>query len=60
MDEALIALEAVLSRAPDHAVALAHLADIQLRRGRLVEAASAPLDSNIRSSHTDNGFRELR
>ncbi len=41
LDEALIALEGVLNRVPAHAVALAHLADVQLRRGRLLEAASA-------------------
>ena len=41
LDEALIALEEVLGTAPGHAVALAQLADVQLRRGRLEEAGAA-------------------
>jgi tetratricopeptide (TPR) repeat protein len=41
LEEAVIALEGLLSGVPAHAVALAHLADVQLRRGRLEEAASA-------------------
>ena len=41
LDAAVIALEGVLGRFPSHPVALAHLADVQLKRGRLAEAASA-------------------
>ncbi|MGH9185348.1 MAG: tetratricopeptide repeat protein [Acidimicrobiales bacterium] len=41
LDETVIALEALLSRFPTHAVALAHLAEVQLRRRRLSEAADA-------------------
>ena len=41
LDAAVIALEGVLSRSPAHPVALAHLADVQLKRGRLEEAAAA-------------------
>jgi predicted Zn-dependent protease len=41
LDEAVITLEALLAQQPDHAIALAHLADLQLRRGRLEEAAGA-------------------
>jgi thioredoxin-like negative regulator of GroEL len=35
LDEAVIELEALLAQAPDHAVALTQLADLQLRRGRI-------------------------
>jgi tetratricopeptide (TPR) repeat protein len=42
-DAAVIALEDVLSGSPSHPVALAHLADVQLKRGRL-DVASAALD----------------
>lgn len=41
LDAAVIALEEFLSQAPDHAVALAHLGDVQLRRGRGDQAAAA-------------------
>lgn len=41
LDAALIALEGVLGRSPSHPIALANLADIQLRRGRSDEAAVA-------------------
>ena len=41
LDGAVIALEGVLSRSPAHPVALANLAEVQLKRGRLEEAASA-------------------
>src|SRR5881397_1959748 len=41
LEEAVITLAGLLSGAPAHAVALAHLVDAQLRRGRLEEAASA-------------------
>jgi predicted Zn-dependent protease len=41
LDGAVIALEGVLSRSPAHPIALTHLADVQLRRGRLAEAAGA-------------------
>lgn len=41
LEAAVIALEGVLSRAPADPVALVHLADVQLRRGRLEEAAGA-------------------
>ncbi|MDP9069692.1 MAG: tetratricopeptide repeat protein [Actinomycetota bacterium] len=41
LDAAVIALEGVLSRSPSHPVALAHLADVQLKRGRLEEASGA-------------------
>ncbi|MGO9658631.1 MAG: tetratricopeptide repeat protein [Acidimicrobiales bacterium] len=39
LDKAVIALEGVLGRQPAHALALAHLAEVQLRRGRRTEAA---------------------
>jgi tetratricopeptide (TPR) repeat protein len=41
LDRAIIAVEAVLGRHPSHPQALAQLADIQLRRGRLDEAGDA-------------------
>ena len=41
LDEAVIALEGALARSPSNAVALAHLADVQLRRRRLADAADA-------------------
>ena len=41
LDEAVIALEAVLGRSASNPVALAHLAEVQLRRRRLAEAADA-------------------
>jgi tetratricopeptide (TPR) repeat protein len=41
LEGAVIALEAVLGERPGDAVALAHLADTQIRRGRLEEAAAA-------------------
>src|SRR5712691_9825326 len=41
LDEAVIALEEVLGRSPSNAVALAHLADVQLRRHKMTEAAEA-------------------
>jgi len=41
LDEAVIELEALLAQAPDHAIALTQLADLQLRRGRIEEAAGA-------------------
>jgi tetratricopeptide (TPR) repeat protein len=41
LDEAVIALEGALARSPSNAVALAHLAEVQLRRRRLVDAADA-------------------
>lgn len=41
LDEAVIALEGALARWPANAVALAHLAEVQLRRRRLGEAADA-------------------
>src|SRR5258708_15293484 len=41
LDGAIIAIEAVLGRHSSHPPALAQLADIQLRRGRLEEAAEA-------------------
>ena len=41
LDEAVIALEGALARAPSNAVALAHLAEVQLRRRRLADAADA-------------------
>ncbi|MDQ4071122.1 MAG: tetratricopeptide repeat protein [Actinomycetota bacterium] len=40
-DEAVIALEGVLARSPSNPVALTHLAEVQLRRRRLAEAADA-------------------
>ena len=40
-DAAVIALEGVLSQAPDNPVALSHLAETQLRRGRPDDAAAA-------------------
>ncbi len=39
LDKAVIALEGLLTRQPSHALALAHLAEVQLRRGRRTEAA---------------------
>lgn len=41
LDEAVIALEGALARSPANAVALAHLAEVQLRRRRLADAADA-------------------
>lgn len=41
LDEAAVALESVLGRAPSHALALANLADVQVRRQRYAEAAEA-------------------
>lgn len=41
LDAALIALEGVLGRSPSNPVALANLADVQLKRGRPQEAALA-------------------
>jgi tetratricopeptide (TPR) repeat protein len=41
LDEAVIALEGFLARWPSHALALAHLADVQLRRRRPADAAAA-------------------
>ena len=41
LDEAVIALEIALARSPENAVALAHLAEVQLRRRRLADAADA-------------------
>lgn len=41
LDAAVIALEGVLGRAPRDPVVLAHLAEVQLKRGRLEEAAGA-------------------
>lgn len=40
-DEAVIALEGMLARSPSNAVALAHLAEVQLRRRRLADAGEA-------------------
>lgn len=41
LDEAVIALEGVLGRAPRDGFALGHLAEVQLRRGRVDDAAAA-------------------
>jgi tetratricopeptide (TPR) repeat protein len=41
LDAAVIALEALLSHGPSHPLALAHLADVQIKRGRFEEAVSA-------------------
>ncbi|HET7487985.1 MAG TPA: tetratricopeptide repeat protein [Acidimicrobiales bacterium] len=41
LDGALIALESFLAGNPSHSPALAHLADVQVRRGRRAEAADA-------------------
>jgi tetratricopeptide (TPR) repeat protein len=41
LDEAVIALEGVLGRAPGDGFALGHLAEVQLRRGRVDDAAAA-------------------
>ncbi len=35
LDGAVIAIEGILTRTPSHPTALAHLADVQLKRGRL-------------------------
>jgi tetratricopeptide (TPR) repeat protein len=40
-DEAVIALEEILGRSPSDAIALTHLADVQLRRHKTPEAESA-------------------
>jgi len=40
-DEAVIALEEILGRSPSDAIALTHLADVQLRRNKTAEAGSA-------------------
>jgi tetratricopeptide (TPR) repeat protein len=59
LDEAVIALESLLSRQPAHALALAHLADVQLRRGRLTEAAGC-LDRAEAVSGTTGHTARLR
>lgn len=59
LEAAVIALEGVLSRSPANPVALAHLADVQLRRGRLEEAASA-LDRAEATSGTTRFTARLR
>jgi tetratricopeptide (TPR) repeat protein len=41
LDAAVIALEGVLADSPSHPVALVNLAEVQLKRGRLQEAAAA-------------------
>ena len=41
LDEAVIELEGLLAQAPEHAIALTQLAGLQLRRGRVEEAAGA-------------------
>ncbi len=41
LDEAVIAIEGVLARSPANPVALAHLAEVQLRRRRLADAGDA-------------------
>jgi tetratricopeptide (TPR) repeat protein len=41
LDAAVIALEGVLAVSPSHPLALAHLAEVQLKRGRPQEAAAA-------------------
>jgi tetratricopeptide (TPR) repeat protein len=41
LDAAVIALEGVLTRSPSHPLALAHLAEVQLQRGRPMDALSA-------------------
>jgi tetratricopeptide (TPR) repeat protein len=41
LDEAVIALEGLLGRAPQDGFALGHLAEVQLRRGRVDDAAAA-------------------
>jgi predicted Zn-dependent protease len=41
LDEAVIALEGVLARSPSNPIAFAHLAEVQLRRRRLADAADA-------------------
>jgi predicted Zn-dependent protease len=41
LDEAVIAIEGVLARSPQNPVALTHLAEVQLRRRRLADAADA-------------------
>jgi predicted Zn-dependent protease len=40
LDAAVIALEGVLARTPAHPLALAYLAEVQLKRGRLTDASS--------------------
>jgi len=41
LDEAVIALEEILGRSPSNALALAYLAEVQVRRRRMAEAAGA-------------------
>ena len=41
LDEAVIAIEGVLGRAPNDGFTLGHLAEVQLRRGRVDDAANA-------------------
>lgn len=55
----MIALEGVLSHSPANPVALAHLAEVQLRRGRL-EAAAAALDRAESTAGTTRFTAKLR
>lgn len=59
LDGALIALEAVLSRSPSHAAALAILADVQLKRGRSDEAGLA-LDRAEAAAGTTSATARVR
>jgi tetratricopeptide (TPR) repeat protein len=56
---ALIALEGFLSATPDHPVAIAHLADVQIRRKRFEEAETA-LDRAERVAGTTSFTAKLR
>jgi tetratricopeptide (TPR) repeat protein len=59
LDAAVIALETVLGERPSSPVALAHLADAQMKRGRFEEASSA-LDRAEAASGTTSFTARLR
>jgi len=59
LDGAVIVLEGVLSRSPAHPVALAHLAEVQLKRGRAEEAGAA-LDRAEAAAGTTKRTARLR
>ncbi len=59
LDAAVLALEALLGRRPAHPLALAHLADVQIRRGRIDEATAA-LDRAEEAAGTTTFTSRLR
>jgi len=59
LDATVIALEAVLAETPSHPVALAHLAEVQIKRRRLADASEA-LDRAEKSAGTSAFTARLR